>query len=423
MRIGLVNIGDELLLGKTLNTNAFDAAGLLAELGHELAFAWVIGDGLEAIQAVLRSAFAGDAALRCEMLLVTGGLGPTADDRTREAVAGFLGVPLVFSAEAAAWLSERLGVSADAIPAGQHPQLEIPSGARALRNPAGTACGFACERAGATLFALPGVPAEFRALFDAHCRPLLERRDASLLRRRIVTFELPESRQRELLRGFVPPPPFRYSSLPTESGVVIALEAFVPLNGSAASAAVETRLDAAWNDLLGRLPPECIVDRSGLPLTQAVLQLLRDRRATVATAESCTAGALGYLLTETPGSSAVFRQGYLTYADEAKTQMLGVSADLIARHGAVSEPVALAMARGCLAAAGADYAVSITGIAGPEGGSPEKPVGLVYMAVASKRQAEAYRFQFRGDRKSIRWRSAYTALNRLRLFIFNELPE
>jgi nicotinamide-nucleotide amidase len=141
----------------------------------------------------------------------------------------------------------------------------------------------------------------------------------------------------------------------------------------------------------------------------------------VSVAESCTAGALGYLLTETPGSSEVFRQGYLTYSNAAKTSLLGVDAETLKAHGAVSEPTALAMARGCLQASGANFGVAVTGIAGPDGGNAEKPVGLVYVAVASARRAEAYRFQFRGNRKNVRWRSAYTALNCLRLFIDKEL--
>jgi nicotinamide-nucleotide amidase len=356
---------------------------------------------------------------RCDMLILTGGLGPTQDDLTREAVADFLSVPLLFNPEAAAWLAERLGLTRDDIPEGQLPQVKVPRGATPLRNPAGTACGFRFETSGTRVFAFPGVPAEFHAMFDLHCRPELQRRDAILLRRKLVTFGLPESRQRELLKDFTPPVPFRFSSLPAESGVVIAIEALVP---QAQAASHSVRLEAAWKELISRLPEDCIVDRGGLSLPEAVFLLLRSRKSTVAVAESCTAGALGFLLTETPGSSEVFRQGVLAYANEAKTQWLGVSTKLLAEHGAVSEPVALAMARGCREAANTDYAVAITGIAGPDGGTPEKPVGLVYIGVASSRGAKVYRFQFRaGDRNSLRWRSAYTALNQLRLFIINDL--
>ncbi len=415
MRVGLITIGDELLLGKTLNTNAFDLASWLNELGHELAFALTVGDREETIVSALRE---NTALPCCEMLLLTGGLGPTPDDLTREAAAAFLGTKLVHSPEATAWLAERIGAKADAIPEGQRSQLFIPEKATPLRNPAGTACGFGFDAGEAKAFAFPGVPSEFKAMFDAHCRPTLLRRDAALLRRRVFTFGLAESRQREYLRDFSPPAPFRFSSLPSEPGVAIALEAFVPNDEIAAA---EKNLNAAWKDLLSRLPEENIVDRDGSSLPETVFKLLRAKKATVSIAESCTGGALGYLLTETPGSSEIFRQGFLTYANAAKTKLLGVPADLLAQHGAVSEAVALAMARGCREVSGSDYAVAITGIAGPDGGSPEKPVGLVYVATASVRGATARRFQFKGDRKSIRWRSAYTALNQLRSFIIKDL--
>jgi len=422
MRIGLLNIGDELLLGKTLNTNAFDLAGWLGELGHELVFTLAIEDREDVIAGVLRDVMAGVAGIgalpRCEKLLLTGGLGPTRDDLTRGAVAGFLDVPLEYNSEAEGWLAERLGVKPEAISESQRQQLYVPRGTLPLRNPAGSACGFSFELNGVSLFAFPGVPSEFRAMFDLHCRPSWQRGDAVLMRKRIFTFGLAESRQRELLRGFATPEPFRFSSLPSESGVAIALEAFV------ANAEVETQkvlLESAWKELLSLLPAESIVDLGGATLPQTVFHLLRERDATVSVAESCTAGAVGYLLTEIPGSSQTFKQGYLTYANEAKTLLLGVKEDLLKSRGAVSEAVALAMANGCREAANTDYAVAITGIAGPEGGTPEKPVGLVYIAVCSQKGAEVRRFQFRGDRKSIRWSSAYAALNQLRLFIINDL--
>ncbi len=419
MRIGLLNIGDELLLGKTLNTNAFDLAAWLGELGHELVFTLAVEDRVNVIADALRDLTSTPGALpRCEMLLLTGGLGPTRDDLTREAVAEFLGVPVDYSPEAEAWLAERLGVKPEAISEGQRQQVYVPRGARALRNPAGTACGFHFEKGGADVFAFPGVPSEFRAMFDLHCRPLLLCGDAVLLRKRVFTFGLPEGRQRELLRGFTTPEPFRFSSLPSESGVAISLQAFVD-NAEAESR--KALLESAWSDLLSRLPSESIVDRNGATLSAAVLQLLRDRNATVSVAESCTAGALGYLLTEMPGSSQVFKQGYLTYSNEAKIALLGVPEDVLKSRGAVSEATALAMAQGCRDAAHTDYAVAVTGIAGPEGGSPEKPVGLVYIAVVSSKKAEVRRFQFRGDRKSIRWQGAYSALNQLRSFISNDL--
>ena len=180
MRIGLINIGDELLLGKVLNTNAFDLARWIGELGHELAFTLAIGDGIETIAATLRDCRGEgkDALPRCDSLLITGGLGPTQDDVTREAVAEFLGVPLEYSADAEVWLAEWLSVKSQVITEGQKRQLYVPQGSTALKNPVGTACGFRVDVQGLSVFAFPGVPSEFRTMFDLHCRPSLLRRDA-----------------------------------------------------------------------------------------------------------------------------------------------------------------------------------------------------------------------------------------------------
>jgi PncC family amidohydrolase len=162
------------------------------------------------------------------------------------------------------------------------------------------------------------------------------------------------------------------------------------------------------------------VDREGATLIETVFRMLRDQRATVSVAESCTAGLVGHLLTSVPGSSAVFDRGYLTYSDNAKHELLGVPRETLEAHGAVSEETVRAMARGCLAAARSNYAVAVTGIAGPDGGTPEKPVGLVYVAVASARGEESARFLFREDRDGNRRLSAYTALNLLRLLILKD---
>jgi nicotinamide-nucleotide amidase len=430
MRVGLINIGDEILAGKILNTNARELALWLGELGHEIAFMLTIPDGVASLSGTLRGHLDGasTAMPRCGMLILSGGLGPTHDDKTREAIADYLGVPLERSAGAAAWLGERLGIAPEAIPPGQATQLMVPRGVTPLCNAAGTACGLRFDHRGpggaddfCAVFAFAGVPSEFRALFDAHCRPLLTRGDAEhaeLMRRRVVTFGLAESRQRDLLKGFEVPEPFRFSSLPNAAGVTLALETFAP---RAEIPRLRPVLDAAWEGLLARLPPECIVDREGSPLVQTVFRILLERKATVSVAESCTAGLVAHLLTEVPGSSKVFERGFLTYSDASKRDLLGVSGDLLSTHGAVSEEVARAMARGCLKVAGSDYAIAVTGIAGPDGGTPEKPVGLVYIAVASARSEDCTRFLFREDRDGNRRLSAFSALNQLRLLISKEL--
>lgn len=433
MRVGLLNIGDELLAGKILNTNARDLGLWLGELGHELVFMETIPDGVEALVGTLRHRLGGtsgapSAGPECGMLILSGGLGPTHDDFTREALAAWLGAPLERNAEATAWLAAFLRIAPEQIGEGQATQLWVPRGVTPLHNTAGTACGLHFDHtrpdgSACAVFVFPGVPREFRMLFDAYCRPLLERRDATLLRRRAVTYGLSESRQRDFLRDFKVPESLRFSSLPNATGVTLALETFAP---AAETARLEALLDATWNDLLGRLPQECIVNRDGTPLVPTVVELLRRSGATVSVAESCTGGLVGHLITGVPGSSAVFGRGFLTYSDEAKHELLGVPSEVLQTHGAVSEETARAMAAGCLAAARSDYAISVTGIAGPDGGTPEKPVGLVYVAVASargNRNVECARFAFREDRNGNRNLSAYNALNQLRLLILKDLQE
>jgi competence/damage-inducible protein CinA-like protein len=417
MKFGIINIGDELLGGKILNSNQFDLARLLAPLGHDILFNLVVGDDESIIAKYLAWASGPDAPVKPDMLILTGGLGPTHDDMTRQAVAAFLGRPVVESPEALSWLGQFLGRPVPEMPAGQRIQACVPEGTSPLRNPAGTACGFRFDAGGIPAFAFPGVPAELDAMARLHLVPDLQG-DSVLLERALYTWGWSESDQRQAFEGIEIPPGFRFSSLPGERGVRLTLSVLCPPSGQTDAA---RGLDSVWNRMVEAIPAERIVDRQGAALPQAVLKLLLARKATVSVAESCTGGGLGFLLTETSGSSAVFQKGFLTYSNAAKTELLGVDADLIKRYGAVSEETALAMAQGCLERSGAHYGVSITGIAGPDGGTPEKPVGTVWIAVATQGFATARLFKMRGDRSVIRWRSAYSALNLLRLLISGHL--
>lgn len=417
MRIGIVNIGDELLGGKILNSNQFDLARILAPLGHDIAWNLVLPDDTARIARALEQHLGPEADDRPGMLILTGGLGPTQDDLTREAVAGWLGVSLVESPEALAWLGEFLGRADAAVAPGQRAQASVPAGTRPLRNPAGTACGFAFVSGGVPVYAFPGVPAELDAMVRLHLLPGLQG-DALLLERAAWTWGWSESAQRQAFAAVGWPGTFRFSSLPGERGVRLTLSRLcAPSERERASA----ELDERWQALLAAIPREALVDVGGAALPEAVVQALKAKGAVVSVAESCTGGGLGFLLTETSGSSDVFRQGYLTYSNQAKTDLLGVDPAILDSLGAVSEATALAMARGCLERSGADYAVGITGIAGPGGGTLEKPVGTVWIAVASRDRVHARLFKMRGGRNAIRWRSAYAALNQLRLLISGQL--
>jgi PncC family amidohydrolase len=235
--------------------------------------------------------------------------------------------------------------------------------------------------------------------------------DSILCEKKAWTWGWSEGSQRQAFAALALPAGFRFSSLPQERGVHLGLSV---LCSPAERDRRVAELESAWSALLAAIPPESLVDAGGLALPEAVVSALKAKGATVSVAESCTGGGLGFLITETSGSSDVFRQGYLTYSNQAKTELLGVDPGVLSAHGAVSEATALAMARGCLERSGADYAAAITGVAGPNGGSPEKPVGTVWI--------HARLVSLRGDRNSIRWRSAYWALNQLRLLITGKLP-
>jgi nicotinamide-nucleotide amidase len=418
MRIGIINIGDELLGGKILNSNQYDLARILSPLGHEVAYSLVIGDEEKAIARALEWTAGAQALVPVDMLILTGGLGPTQDDLTRQAVAGFLKRPVVPSPEAMAWLGAFLGKSPEELPWGQAVQASLPQGTRALRNPAGTACGFAFLAGNIPGYAFPGVPAELDAMVRLHLLPGLQG-DNVLLERGMWTWGWSESSQRQAFATLRVPDGYRFSSLPGERGVRLTLSR---LCGAADRERSAAELDGHWLRLQAAIPRQAIVDAAGAGLPQAVVDLLSAAGATVSVAESCTGGGLGFLLTEVPGSSAVFHKGFLAYSNPAKTDLLGVPAATLEAFGAVSEATALAMAQGCLERSGATYAAAITGIAGPGGGTPEKPVGTVWIAVATQGFARAKLLKMRpAGRNTLRWRSAYSALNQLRLLISGQI--
>ncbi len=424
MRIGVINIGDELLGGKILNTNQFDLSRIVSPMGHAVAFSLVVADDEADIGRALEWAAGGHAPAPVDLLILTGGLGPTRDDLTRQAVAAWLGKPLRESPEALAWLEEFIGGLAafagrpkPALGEGQRNQAFVPDGTRPLRNPAGTACGFAFEAHGIPAYSFPGVPAELDAMFRLHVLPGLAG-DSILLEKKAWTWGWSEGAQREAFASLAWPAGFRFSSLPQERGVHLGLSV---LCAPAERERRAAELESAWASLLAAIPRESLVDAGGLSLPEAVVAALKAKGATVSVAESCTGGGLGFLLTETSGSSEVFRQGYLTYSNQAKIDLLGVDPAILTAHGAVSEATALAMARGCRERSGADFAAAITGVAGPTGGTPEKPVGTVWIGVASQERVHARLVKLRGDRNSIRWRSAYWTLNQLRLLLSGQL--
>ncbi|MBI2885299.1 MAG: competence/damage-inducible protein A [Candidatus Omnitrophica bacterium] len=406
MQAEIIAIGSELLSGRVINTNAAYLSRQLQALGIAARRHLAVPDEPAAIVEAITAALH-----RSDLILITGGLGPTDDDITVQALARALGQPLVRSSQAARHvqrLYRRHGAHLSRLAARQ---AFVPRGARPLPNPLGTAPGVWWERGATRLIALPGVPQEMRAILQASVLPRLRRlRPAGALATRTIrTIGVLELQLQRLLRRFHLPPGVSVGFYPNLLMVDVQLTA---TSTSARRAAmlldgIERRLHRA----LGRA-----IYAVGEPSLEAVAgESLVRHRATVAIAESCTGGLVSTVLTEVPGSSRYVTLSVVAYHNQAKIHVLGVAPALLARHGAVSAPVARAMAEGARRLSGSTFGVSVTGIAGPGGGTADKPVGLVYLAWAGPQGTQVARKFFYGDRAGIRRQAAQLALNGLRL--------
>jgi len=392
-----IAVGDELLCGRTVDTNSPWLQRRLLRLGLAVGRVSVVPDSADAIAAAL------DAAPPQALVVVTGGLGPTPDDLTVAAVAGWAGRSLVEDPETLERLRRRARQSGRTFGPHLARQARLPEGFSALANPLGTAPAVVGEAAGRLVVLLPGVPAEVRGLWPAVAAWLRERgsvaQEASVLRLRTVGLSEPElGRRTEPLRAAHPGPAWSWWL----SRWGVDLQVVLPPEGTGAGDELAARLREACG------PHLYAVDGEDLP--EVVLAALRRRGWTLAAAESCTGGLVAAAVTDVPGASDVFRGGVVAYANAVKEGLLGVPAALLAREGAVSRGVAEAMAAGARRACGADVAVAVTGIAGPGGGSPEKPVGTTWFAVASPQGTWSLRRRFPAGRERNRQLAAATAL-------------
>jgi nicotinamide-nucleotide amidase len=393
-----ISSGDEIIRGRSIDTNAPWMAERAAREGVLRTRHTVVGDD----PAALARAFL-DAGGRADLVVVTGGLGPTEDDYTRRAAADALGVELEFEEAVFAAMEERFRSRGLTMAARNRVQAFFPAGSRVLRNPLGTAAGFRIEIGGAELFFLPGVPREMEVMFSEHVLPALRREGITGAYRAISTFGKPEAFVDEVT-----------ADIQHRAGLSVGLTAVygrIRVTVQTTGPDAVARADEAEAELRAVLQPYVLEADT---LEASVAALLARRNFTLATAESCTGGLIGSLLTDVPGISAHYLGGVVAYADSAKRSLLGVPAPLLAEHGAVSEPVARAMAEGVRRLLGADLGVSVTGIAGPGGGTPDKPVGTVYFAVAGPEGERAVRRRFPGDREFVRRFSANIALDLVR---------
>jgi nicotinamide-nucleotide amidase len=401
-RVELVAIGTELLLGYTVDTNGAEIARTLSALGVEIVRRSAVPDRSEDIGAAVA-----EALRRTGAVITTGGLGPTRDDVSKRVVADLYGMPLEFDETVWSDLVARFARAQRAPAASNRSQAEVPRGATVLRNRWGTAPGLWLESALGLTIMLPGVPSEMRKLLEFEVGPRLAARATGTVVRSLLvrTTAIPESalaeRMGDIEREIAP---LTLAYLPGVEGVDLRVTAW-----GMDPAEADGRLRAAAAPITARAG-EHAYGEGDVDLAAVVLDRARRAGLSLGTAESCTGGLVGGRITEVPGSSDVFVGGVVCYADRLKTELLDVPTALIAEHGAVSEPIARAMAEGARRRLAVDLAVSVTGIAGPSGGSEEKPVGTVWFAVASPAETEAKRVVFLGSRKEIRERAAQTAL-------------
>lgn len=405
----IVAIGSELLTPHRIDTNSLFLTGALNELGLSVHVKHVVGDNRDDLRLVLQAALA-----RADVVITTGGLGPTDDDLTREVVADVLGRPMTEVPEILAAISERFVRRGVPMPAVNRRQALVIDDARWLANANGTAPGQLIDVDGGVLVLLPGPPRELKPMFTSDVVPALARRTGRRrLRRRVLkTTGRSESQIEELSQPI-------YSQLihhtPSIETTILASPGLVELHLSC-SGDDEAELDAALDVAVARLAAavgDVVFSTGGESMEEVVGALLIARGWRIAAAESCTGGLLMQRLTDVAGSSAWVHGGVVAYDNGVKVDALDVSADDIAAHGAVSEEVALAMAQGVRARLGADIGVAITGIAGPSGGTNEKPVGTVFIAVATD-HCHVRRFLFPGDRTMVRTFSASAALDMIR---------
>ena len=402
-RVALLSTGEELVRGAIADTNAPWIARTLKRLGALVVEARQVGDGRAAIAAA-----ALELSRRCDLLVVTGGIGPTADDRTREALADAAGVAVREDVAALAQVEAYFARFRRTASASNRRQALLPEGACVVVNPIGSAPGFALQIGGALVVALPGVPIEMKRMVEEWLVPRVRARNgaAAFEERLLQVVGLAESVVGERIDAWMRADAPLVSVTVTASRVTICAS-------DAADASGRARLDGCTQGMRTALGDHVFAE-GDVTLAEHVVGRLRERHLTVALAESCTGGLLAARLTEVPGASAFLERAYVTYSNQSKIDLLGVTPRALEESGAVSESVARAMAEGARTQAGTDIGIAITGIAGPDGGSPEKPVGLVFVALDGAGLAGVRRAHFPGSRERVRFQATQAALEMLR---------
>lgn len=410
MTIHIITIGDELLIGQVIDTNSAKMAQMLQTIGGQVTGRTTIGDDREVILDALKM-----ATQKADVVLVTGGLGPTKDDITKSVLAEFYGVGFVFHQETKEWIEKIFQRFGRPVPEGIKDQCFMPQNAEILKNKRGTAPGMWFDENDTVLVSMPGVPHEMEYIMENGVLPRLKERlpSAPFAHRTLLTVGEGESRISEMIKDFEDnlPAHIKLAYLPGISRVRLRLTA-----SHKDESFVNAILDESFNQLKSLLPPHLIVADEDISLEEALGKLLAQKGLTLSTAESCTGGYVAHLITSVSGSSAYYMGSVLSYSNEIKMELLGVKEETLREHGAVSEETVKEMVAGALQLLKTDIAVATSGIAGPTGGTPDKPVGTIWIAVGNKEKVNTFQLSLGNDRERNIQYTAIRALNMVRLF-------
>ena len=404
MKAEIISVGTEILLGDILNTNAQFLSRELADLGIDVYFQAVVGDNPERLKAVLENSFA-----RADLVITTGGLGPTADDLTKETGAAYFGLPMELDEHSLKRIEKFFRKIDREMTDNNIKQAYVPKGAVVLKNGRGTAPGMIVEKDGKILIMLPGPPGEVVPMFNEGVRPYLESRQEYTFVSRILRIaDVGESAMEHAVRDLLD------GENPTVAPYAKPMESYLRITAKAKTRGEAEALIAPVAEEIYSRFGEKIYAEGETTLEDTVAEMLMKKNMTIAVAESLTGGLLSSALVEHPGISKVFLEGVTAYSNESKIKRLGVLPETLEKFGAVSAETAEEMARGAAKFSGAEIGISTTGIAGPDGGTTEKPVGTVYIGLCIKGRASAKKLSLAGTRGRIRDRSVYLALDWLR---------
>lgn len=414
MIVELISVGTEILLGNIVNTNASYLAEMCASLGLDLFYQTVVGDNEERMTKTLEQALS-----RSDVVIMTGGLGPTKDDLTKEVAAKVFDMKLVEDAHSRQRIVDFLaGSQFKVITENNWKQAMVPEGAKVIDNHNGTAPGLILEKDGKAIILMPGPPNEMRPMFERDIAPYLNSLEPEIIYSEMVKISgRGESRVETEILDLM-----ESQSNPTIAPYAKTGEVHLRITAKAKNEEEAKKLIApVVEELKRRFGSFVYAVDERVTLAGALIDLLKEKNLTITTAESCTGGLLSGELVSVSGASNVFKEGFVTYANEAKHKYLGVKDATLEQFGAVSEETAFEMAEGAAAHTGADTAIAITGIAGPDGGTEEKPVGLVYIGIHVKGKTKVVKYLIKGNRQKVRDYAVVNGMNLLRMTILEEL--